>query len=193
MTKSVQCMNNGVNSIDRVLYAVLNYDKHSLGLSATPCDLTGVSEKQYEMFSPSFDTRLDLVAYDLAWIIYAKHHNLPQVDDFKKFIKFNVHGRELFNKARELARPRLSENISYLLLTKTRKSWYNVSMLIDIVCSILFSLIKIAFAIWFTFLIIGVVSIFIVPTGCVIIDSYDKKHQTAHSPEACVYLLRQMH
>ena len=182
-------MNNGVNSIDRVLYAVLNYDKHSLGLSATPCDLTGVSEKQYEMFSPSFDTRLDLVAYDLAWIIYVKHHNLPQVDDFKNFIKFNVHGRELFNKARELARPRLSENISYLLLTKTRKSWYNVSMLIDI----FFALIKIAFAIWLTLFIIGFVSFFIVPTACMIIDDYDKKHQTAHTPEVCIWLLRQKH
>lgn len=181
-------MNKPFNVIDKVLDAVLNHDRGVLGLLAFESDLEGVSEEQFALYSPTFETRLDLIAYDLAWIIYIKHNTPPNVDDFRKFMKYDNRGRELFNKAREMAKPRLDPKLSYRQLTKNRKRWYNRIMITDAI----FSILKIALFVWIGFFVLGAVLVFVVPTACRVVVQHDRNHNTDYAPYACEYLVKQM-
>jgi len=106
------------NRIDIVLDAVFNSDKHALGLICFEVDVTGVTQKEYDLYAPSYDIRLDMIAFELSWIIYTKNHPQPNPQDFKSFVKYDNRGRELFKKAREIAESKLPRDIS---LNKLRK------------------------------------------------------------------------
>lgn len=170
-------MNNGVNQIDKVLDAVLNHDRAAIGLLSIECDLSGVSEKQFEMYAPSYDTRLDLIAYDLSWLIYIKNHKAPNPDDFKKFVKYDNRGRELFQKARDIAVKHIPRDVSYQKLTRTAKVWYTKSMLYRIFSIFIFT--------WIVILLIGLIAGVVFPTTCGMIQEYSRTHKGTEVPQIC--------
>lgn len=109
------------NDIEKVTDIVFNHDKEALGLLFLDVDTTGLSESKIKLYMLSYDTRLDLMGFELSFIVYCKNHDTPKIDDFKQFIKTNKRGIELFQRSREVAAKYLEKNLSPKKLLRKNK------------------------------------------------------------------------
>lgn len=100
-----------INDIDKVTDAVFNHDRRSLGLLSFDIDLTGISKSKLALYMPSYEIRLDLMAFELSYIIYSKNNGAPNDADFKHFIQNDPRGRDLFLKSKEIAAKYLDKEI----------------------------------------------------------------------------------
>lgn len=102
------------SNMQRVQEAVFNADRRSLGLLSFEIDLSGISSRLFVIYCPSYETRLDMIAFDLSYVIYCRNFDAPNADKFRGFIKTDSRGQQLFSAARELAKqsiPKLPHNM----------------------------------------------------------------------------------
>ena len=130
------------NKIDLVLQAVFNHDKHRLGLLSEPIDTSTISHAEFVLYLPCFDTRLDMVSYELSYIIYSVHNQPADLEQFKQWIKYDPRGKQLFQTARELAQRRLQPELTHrqirrkLLTPSTSKRIIKLTLIATTLCTV---------------------------------------------------------
>lgn len=104
---------------DTVVAAVFNHDRIAVGLTFSPIDLADTTQHDFNQYVPSYDMRLDLIAYEMCWIIYRA--NNEDCTQFEKFIIHDARGVKLFSQARKMARFKLAVNVTFSVIKSANK------------------------------------------------------------------------
>lgn len=108
-----------MNKIEKVLDWVYSYDKRSIGLQAECFLPQGIDQYDFEQYAPPFQLRAELVAYDLAWIVYNMRHQDADPQTFKHFLKTDNCGIKLFNRCFEIAEQNIQRDLTFQTICKS--------------------------------------------------------------------------